>query len=36
MKKIIIFVLVLCAAALAFYWVKSYMENAKYNQKGFT
>ena len=36
MKKIIISVLAVCAAALAFYWVKSYMENAKYNQKGFT
>ena len=35
MKKIIIAVLVICAAALVWYGVKSYMNNAKYNQAGF-
>ncbi|MBE6381143.1 MAG: HlyD family efflux transporter periplasmic adaptor subunit [Lentisphaerae bacterium] len=35
MKKIIIAMLVLCAAALAFYWIKSYRENARLNVPGF-
>ena len=35
MKKILIVMLVICAAALAFYGVKSYRENAIYNQPGF-
>ena len=35
MKKIIIVMLILCVGALGFYAVKSYMENAKYNRKGF-
>lgn len=35
MKKIIIVMLVICAAALAWYGVRTYMQNAKYNQPGF-
>ena len=35
MKKIIIAMLVVCAAAVAFYAVKSYRENARNNVKGF-
>jgi len=35
MKKIIIAMLILCAGALAFYGIKSYRENAMYNQPGF-
>ena len=35
MKKIIIVMLILCAGALAFYGIKSYRENAIYNQPGF-
>ena len=35
MKKIIITMLVICAAALAYYGIKTYINNAKYNQPGF-
>ena len=35
MKKIIIAMLILCAAALGFYAVKTYLNNRKYNQAGF-
>lgn len=34
MKKIIIIMLILCAAALGYYAVKTYLNNAKYNQPG--
>ena len=35
MKKIIVVMLILCAGALAFYGIKTYRENAIYNQPGF-
>lgn len=35
MKKIIIAMAVLCAAALGYYAVKTYLDNAKYDQPGF-
>lgn len=36
MKKVIIATVIVCAAALGFYAVKTYKHNARYNQKGFT
>ena len=35
MKKIITAMLVICAAALAYYGIRTYINNAKYNQPGF-